>query len=115
MLGGRDQRRFSAKNQRKRADKKAKTWKQERERKLAPLEEERNYVAHELLCRRYRAVHGNDLRLTHHACERMAQRNMSVQELFDRNVSTVVHKGSIVTTYRTAPTGISTRRQSTRT
>ena len=67
------------------------------------------------LCRRYRAVHGNDLRLTHHACERMAQRNISVQELFDRDVSTVVHKGSIVTTYRTAPTGISTRRQSTRT
>ena len=103
MLQTRDRRRFSAKNKRKRADKKAKLWKQQRESKLAPVEEQRNYVAHELLCRRYQDIHGDDLTLTHHARERMAQRNISVPELSERNVSTVVCDGRIVTTYRTPP------------
>ena len=103
MRQARDPRRFSAKNKRKRADKTAKAWKQQKESKLPKVEEQRNYVAHELLCQRYRDIYDNDLRLTHHARERMAQRNISVQELFDCDVRTVVHGGTIVTTYRTPP------------
>lgn len=109
MLQTHDRRRFSAKNKRKRADKKARVWRQQKESKLPAVEEQRNYVAHELLCRRYQDIHGDDLRLTHHARERMAQRNISVDELFDNNVRTIVYKGSIVTTYRTAPTARKTR------
>lgn len=103
MLRTYDRRHFSAKNKRKRAEKRAKQWKLQKEKQLWPVEEEKNDVVHELLCRRYQSIHDNNLTLTHHACQRMAQRNISVEELFDPNVRTVVAEKSIVTTYRTMP------------